>query len=49
MTLAKKPEELARVLERLRAPGLSAGIARELRKNVATLEREIAELDHFSQ
>ena len=49
MTLAKKREELARVLERLRAPGLSAGIARELRKNVATLEREIAELDHFSQ
>ena len=42
-TLAKKREELARVLERLRAPGLSAGMARELRKQQATLESEIAE------
>ena len=44
-TLAKKRQELARVLERLRAPGLSAGIARELRKNAASLEREIAQIE----
>ena len=43
--LAKKRQELARALERLRAPGLSAGMARELRKHVAILEREIAELE----
>jgi hypothetical protein len=44
-TLAKKREELARVLERLRSPGLRPGIASELRKHVAILEREIAELE----
>jgi uncharacterized coiled-coil protein SlyX len=44
-TLAKKREELARVLERLRSPQLSHGMARELRKHVAILEREIAELE----
>jgi hypothetical protein len=33
------------VLERLRAPGLRPGIARELRKQVVILEREIAELE----
>ena len=31
-TLAKKRQELARVIERLRSPPLSHGIARELRK-----------------
>jgi hypothetical protein len=41
----RKREELARVLERLRSPGLRQGIARELRKHVAILEREIAELE----
>ena len=40
----KKQEELARVLERLRSLGLRPGIARELRKHVAILDREIAEL-----
>ncbi len=44
-TLAKKRVELARVLERLRSPPLSHGIARELRKQQATLEREIADLE----
>jgi ATP dependent DNA ligase domain len=44
-TLTKKREELARVLERLRSPGLIFGLARELRRNVASLEREIAELE----
>jgi hypothetical protein len=43
--LAKKREELARVLERLRSPELRPGIARELRKQVAILEREIADLE----
>ena len=43
--LAKKREELARVLVLLRTPGLRQGIARELRKQVANLEREIAELE----
>ena len=28
-----------------RPPGLSPGMARELRRNVTTLEREIAELE----
>jgi hypothetical protein len=32
------------VLERLRSPGLSVGIARELRKQEAILEQEITEL-----
>jgi ATP dependent DNA ligase domain len=44
-TLAKKRQELARVLERLQSPGLRQGIARELRKYVALLEREISELE----
>ena len=44
-TLAKKRQELARVLERLGSPGLTPGIARELRKHVAILEREIAGLE----
>ena len=43
--LRKKREELARVREQLRSPGLSAGMARDLRKHVAILERDIAELD----
>jgi len=42
--LAKKRQELDRVLERLRAPGWRQGIARELRKQKAKLEREIVEL-----
>jgi hypothetical protein len=44
-TLKKKREELARVLERLRSPGLTSGLARELRKHVGIPEREIAELE----
>jgi hypothetical protein len=44
-TLATKRAELARVMEWLRSPPLSHGIARELRKQQATLEREIAELE----
>jgi ATP-dependent DNA ligase len=44
-TLAKKRAELARVVERLRSPPLSHGMARELKKQVAILEREIAELE----
>jgi hypothetical protein len=44
-TLAKKRQELARVIERLRSPPLSQGMARELRKQQAILEREIAELE----
>jgi len=43
-TLATKRAELARVMEWLRSPPLSHGIARELRKQKAILEREIAEL-----
>ena len=43
--LVRKREELARVLEQLRAPGLRQPIARELRKHVAILERGIAELE----
>jgi hypothetical protein len=43
--LVRKREELARVLERLRSPGLRQGIARELREHVAILEREITELE----
>jgi len=41
----RSARELARVLERLRASGLSVGIARELRKQQAILDREIAELE----
>ena len=44
-TLAKKRAELIRVIERLRTPPLSHGIARELRKQMAVLAREIAELE----
>jgi hypothetical protein len=33
------------VLERLRSPGLTPGLARELRKQQAILEGEIAELE----
>jgi bifunctional non-homologous end joining protein LigD len=40
--LVRKREELARVLEQLRTPGLRQGIARELRNHVTILEREIA-------
>jgi len=42
--LAKKREELARILERLEAPDVRPGIAKELRQHVARLEREITEL-----
>ncbi len=47
-TLAKKREELARVQERLQAPDLRPGLARELRKHVTTArpwKRETAELE----
>jgi hypothetical protein len=37
--------ELARVLERLDAGDMRPGIARELRKQLAVLERDIAELE----
>jgi len=43
--LTRKREKLARVLERLREPGLRSVIARELREHVAILEREIADLE----
>jgi hypothetical protein len=45
-TLAKRRQELARVIERLRSPPLSHGIARELRKQQSILEGEIAELEN---
>jgi len=38
-----KREELARVQEHLGASGLTPGLARELRKHVAELERQIAD------
>ena len=44
-TLAKKRQELSRVQERLAEPYLHSGMARELRKHVTILEREIAELE----
>jgi hypothetical protein len=44
MTLAKTRQEFAGVLEWLGSPGMP-GNARELRKHVAILEREIAELE----
>jgi hypothetical protein len=44
-TPIKKREELARVRERLQDPDLRPGMARKLRKHVAILEREIAELE----
>ena len=43
--LAKKRQQLARVLERLGMPRLTHGIARELRKQQAILEGEIAEME----
>jgi hypothetical protein len=43
--LVRKREELARVLEALKTPGLRQGIACELRKQVAIVEWEIAELE----
>ena len=43
--LAKKREELARVLERLEAPDALPGITKELRRYVAILKREIADLE----
>jgi len=43
-TLARKRQELE-VMDSLRSPDLSPGMARELRKHVAVLEREIAELE----
>jgi hypothetical protein len=42
--LARKRVELARVFERLRDPDLRPGLAREFRKHVEILEREIAAL-----
>lgn len=42
--LAKKRQELVRVLERLEAPDVRPGIAEELRRHQALLEAEIAEL-----
>ena len=43
--LAKRREEPARVLNSLKAPVVRPGIAKELRRHVATLEREIAALE----
>jgi len=43
--LKKKTAELARVREWLQDPTLSEGLAREYRKHVASLEREIAALE----
>jgi hypothetical protein len=43
--LAQKRAELARVQERLQAPDVRPGVARELRKHVVILEEEIAELE----
>jgi hypothetical protein len=43
--LTNKHAELARVRERLLAPDVSPGLARQLRKHVTALEREIAELE----
>ena len=44
-TLAKKRQELRRIIEHQRSPPLSHGIARELGKQQTILEREIAELE----
>lgn len=44
-SIIRKRQMLERLLEQLREPDLSAGYARELRKQVLTLEREIAELE----
>ena len=46
--LKKKIEELMRVREHLQDPSLGEGMARELRKHVAILEAEIAELQRLS-
>src|SRR5262245_32846435 len=43
--LRKKRAELARVLESLQGRDLWPGLARELRKHVAIIEREIAEIE----
>jgi len=43
-TLAKKRDGLARMQERLRMSPMSGRVARELRKHVALLERELAAL-----
>jgi ATP-dependent DNA ligase len=43
--LVRKRQELARVRERLQDPDLRPGIARELRKHIVILEREIGELE----
>jgi hypothetical protein len=42
-TFAKKRAELARIIERLRSPPLSHGMARGPRKHVVILERQIAQ------
>jgi hypothetical protein len=42
--LKKKREELVREQERLQAPDVRPGLARELRKHVAIPDREIAEV-----
>jgi hypothetical protein len=39
------PQPFARVRERLQDPDLRPGIARELRKHIDILEREISELE----
>ena len=46
--LVRKHEELAGVLERLQAPDLSPRLARELKKQQAILDAEIAELERLS-
>jgi hypothetical protein len=43
--LLRKRQELVRMRKRLQDPDLRPGMARELRKHVAILEREIAELE----
>ena len=45
--LTEAQKTLARVLERLRSPPLSHGVARELKKQKAILEREIAEMEQI--
>ena len=47
-TLAKKREERARVLERLQDPDLRPGLAREYRRHLELLQREIAELEQVA-
>jgi hypothetical protein len=43
--MSEGQRKLARVQERLQASDVSAGLARELSKHLATLKREIAELE----